>query len=980
MNTNTLPEVASPSDPPALYTAEQMAEHARLLAIEHEVVIRPGANTLLQRLDENESRLRAYNQATYAADQARQITPASEWILDNFFLIEEQIQTARRHFPRRYSRELPRLVGGRSANLPRVYDIVLGFVSHTDTQLEAESIAAFLSSYQLVTPLTLGELWAVPIMMRLALIENLRRITDRLNVNRHDRDLADHWAGRLEETAENQLSQIVVTVADMARAALPFTSSFVAEFHQRLSRLSAAVPLTRGWLDQMLSENNQTVEQLVRAETQSQAADQVSISYTITGLRLLTMRDWRGFVESVSVVDRILRTDPADAYRQMDFTTRDSYRHAVESVARYGGLSEAEVAERAVRLAEAGARENGRGDRIAHVGFYLIGGGRPRLEEGLSLRWPLRTRFENAIRRFPMSYYAGGICALTAFGAAAAILEGRLLGIPVRFLAILLPLLVLCCSQLAVAILNWLSGIFTGPRLLPRLDFSEGVPPEARTMVVVPTLVPDAMAVGRLLEALEIHYLANRDPNLHFALLSDFPDADAETLPTDADLRERLRSGIAGLNERYGSKDGGIFYLFHRPRRWNPSERRWMGCERKRGKISEFNSLLRGGALDAFSDTVGEASILPRIRYVITLDTDTQLPPKAARLLAATMSHPLNRPRFDPQKGVVVEGYTILQPRVSVNLLASRRSWFSRMSSGDVGIDPYTRAVSDVYQDVFQEGSFIGKGIYDVDAFERAVGGRFPENAVLSHDLIESCYARSGLVNDVELYEDHPARYTVDASRRHRWIRGDWQIAFWLLPRVPGGDEKRVDNPFSPLSRWKIFDNLRRSLVPPAILLLLAGIWILLPQFAGSGLVLVVTIVAVPALLSAFYDVSRKPEELPLGLHVASLGASLGRQFGQVLLTFAFLPYEAFLSCDAILRTLWRVLVSRRSLLQWVSAEEEARKGRRELRFVYATMWPAPVVAAAAAAFLFIWQPRHLLSVTPLLALWAGAPWIAWRI
>jgi cyclic beta-1,2-glucan synthetase len=957
-----------------------MAEHARLLAIEHEAVILSGPNGLLQRLDENEHLLREYNRGTYAADQARRITPASEWILDNFYLIEEQIQTARRHFPRRYSRELPRLVSGRSAGLPRVYDIVLGFVSHVDTELQVESIAAFLNSYQVVTPLKLGELWAVPIMLRLALIENLRRITDRLNVNRRDRDLADHWALRLEAMAENQPSQVVVTVADMARADLPLSGSFVAEFHQRLSRSSAAIPLARGWLDQKLSEHSLSVDQLVRADTQSQAADQVSVSHTIAGLRLLVTWDWRGFVESASVVERILRTDPDDVYRQMDFATRDNYRHAIESVARHGEIPEADVAEKAVRLAEDGARENGRADRSAHVGYYLVGGGRPKLEEGIPLRWPFHVGFENAIRRFPVTYYLGSVFCLTALGAAAVVAEGRIMGITHRSLAILSPLLVLCCSQLAVAVVNWLSGIVTGPRLLPRLDYSGGVPPESRTMVVVPTLVPDAVAIAHLLETLEIHYLANRDPNLHFALLTDLPDADAEILPGDDDLRGRLRDGIAGLNQRYGSSKSEIFFLFHRPRLWNESEGRWMGYERKRGKISQLNELLRGGSADAFSDLVGDASILPRIRFVITLDTDTQLPPNAARDLAATMAHPLNRPRFDPETGIVVDGYSILQPRVSVSLLGARRSWFSRMFSGEVGIDPYTRAVSDLYQDVFQEGSFIGKGIYDVDAFERAIGGRFPENTVLSHDLIESCYARSGLVTDVELYEDYPSRYNVDANRRHRWVRGDWQIALWLLPRVPGASAPRLVNPISPLARWKIFDNLRRSLVPPALLLLLVGIWILLPQLAGRAILLVLTIVAVPALLSAFYDVTRKPEELPFGMHVASLGASLGRQFGQVLFTFAFLPYEAFLSCDAILRTLWRLVVTRRNLLQWVSSAEHSRTPRLKLRNSYGTMWFAPVFAAAAAGFLFIWQPPHLFFVGPLLALWMAAPWIAWRI
>jgi cellobiose phosphorylase len=979
METQPQPDTLKPAPEPALHTAEQMAEHARLLAVEHDAVIQQGPNRLLQRLDENERLLSEYNRATYAADRARRITPASEWILDNFYMIEEQIQMARRHFPRRYSRELPRLVAGRSAGLPRVYDIVLGFVSRVDTQLDVASIGAFLNAYQVVTPLKLGELWAIPIMLRLALIENLRRITDRLNVNRHDRDLADRWAQRLEATAESQPSQVVVAVADMAREGLSLSSSFVAEFHQRLSRSSAAVPLARGWLDQRLAENGLTVEQLVRTETQSQAADQVSVSHTISGLRLLATWDWRGFVESVSAVERVLETDPSDAYRQMDFSTRDSYRHAVEAVARYGALAETVVASKAVRLAEEGAREHGRGDRSAHVGFYLVGPGRAGLEQGIRLRLPLRTALESAIRRFPVTYYMGSVIVLTALASAAALAEGRALAMPTRTLAILSPFLVLCCSQLAVAVVNWFSGIFTGPRLLPRLDYSGGLPPEARTMVVVPTLVPDAVGVARLLETIEIHFLANRDPNLHFALLTDFPDAGEETLPEDADLRQRLRDGIAGLNERYG-QSGSVFYLFHRSRRWNPSERRWMGYERKRGKIADLNALLRGGGSEAFSDVVGDASVLARVRYVITLDTDTQLPPNAARTLAATMSHPLNRPRFDADRGVVVEGYTILQPRVSVTLHGAGRSWFSRLFSGDAGIDPYTRAVSDVYQDVFQEGSFIGKGIYDVDAFERAVGGRFPENTVLSHDLLESCYARSGLVTDVELYEEFPSRYIVDARRRHRWIRGDWQIALWLLPRVPGGASGRLDNPLSPLSRWKIFDNLRRSLVPPALLILLLGMWVLTPALAGSATLLVLTIVAVPALLSALYDVARKPEGMPLGVHVGSLGASMGRQFGQVLLIFAFLPYEACLAADAILRTLWRVLVSRRSLLEWTSAAEAGRRSKHRLGNVYAAMASAPLLGLAAALFLFVWKAHTLLVAGPLLALWCGSPWIAWRI
>jgi cellobiose phosphorylase len=981
----TAPPISPPPDEKpaaskALFTVEQLTEHARLLAVGHETVVLRGPNGLLTRLNENERLLREYNRATYAVDQARRITPAAEWILDNFYLIEEQVQMARRHLPRAYSRELPRLLGGRSAGLPRVYDIILGFVSHVDAQLEMDSIAAFLSAYQVVKPLKLGELWAVPIMIRLALIENLRRITDRLNVGRRDRDTADEWALRLETTAENQPSQIIMVVADMARSDIPVSSSFVAEFHQRLSRSAATVPLARSWLEQRLAEQHLTIEQLVREDIQRQAADQVSISHTINGLRLLSAWDWRAFVESESIVERVLRTDPADVYRLMDFATRDSYRHAVEEMARYGAIAESDVAEESVRLAEEGARKQGRDDRAAHVGYYLVGRGRPALESHFPMRRPLRVRVERMVTRLPLLYYLGSVAALTLLGTAAVLLEAWKLGITRRMEIVFTPVLLLSFSQFAVAAINWLSTLVTGPRLLPRLDYSKGIEPDSRTIVAVPTLVPDAGSIDHLLETIEIHFLSNRDSNIFFALLTDFPDADEETLPADAELRARLRDGVTALNSKYSSKKASRFYLFHRPRRWNGPEGRWMAYERKRGKIAEFNAVLRGAGTEAFTDVVGDLEMLRSVKYVITLDTDTQLPRNSAHLLVSTMAHVLNRPAFDPAKGIVVDGYGILQPRVGTSLRGSGRSWFSRLFSGDVGIDPYTKGISDVYQDVFKEGSYIGKGVYDVDAFEKAVGGRFPENAILSHDLLESCYARSALVSDVELYEEFPSRYDVEIRRRHRWIRGDWQIAPWLLRRVPGVDRRRVDNPLTALSQWKILDNLRRSIVPLALLLLLIGTWFLLPGFAGRGTLLVMAIVAAPTLLTAAYDVTRKPRELPFGLHVRSLAASFGRQFGQIALTIIFLPFEAYVSTEAILRTLARMLVTHRRRLEWVSSGEDSRNRVAGLGRFYLFMWFEPFLAVGISAALAVWVPWHLAISWPMIAFWLLSPMVAWRI
>src|SRR5664279_624394 len=596
------------------------------------------------------------------------------------------------------------------------------------------------------------------------------------------------------------------------------------------------------------------------------------------------------------------------------------------------------------------------------------------------MRQPWHTAIERRIHRYPLAFYAGGVLSLTALGTFGLIQPALAVGAHGWKLAFFTLMFLLCASQLAVAVMNWLSTLLVKPRLLPRLDYSAGIAPECQTMVVVPTLLTSSSAVARLVETLEIHYLANRDKHLYFALLTDFQDAPEETRPVDKSLLWRARAGVEMLNAKYHSDRPSIFFLFHRPRRWNPVEGLWMGYERKRGKLTEFNALLRGGANECFSQIVGNTLILPAIKFVITLDTDTQLPRDAARQLAGTLGHPLNRPQFDPVKGVVTEGYGILQPRVGVSLPSASRSWFAKLFAGDVGIDPYTRAVSDVYQDVFQEGSFIGKGIYDVDAFQQAVAGRFPENSVLSHDLIESCHARSALISDVELYEEYPSRYNTDINRRHRWIRGDWQIAQWLLPRVPGSDARRIANPLSGLSQWKILDNLRRSLVPAALLLLLLGNWILLPSLGAIGPLLVLSIVTLPAWLSTAVELFRKSREVSLMLHLRGLLGSCGRQLGQCLLTFVFLPYDAFISVDAISRTLVRLLFTRKRLLEWQTAGDAEGTARSGFAGFYATMWIAPAVALACGLFLALTQSSQLPLAAPILALWLVSPWIAWRI
>ena len=971
------------SEPPLraeLFSVEQLARHAKALAGSHEIASRPASNRLLARLDLNEQVLRAFNRSTLAVMPGRRITPAAEWLLDNFYLIEEQIQLARRHLPSGYSRELPRLLNGPSAGFPRVYDIVLELIAHVDAQIDAEPLRAFIAAYQTAHALKLGELWAIPIMLRLGLIENLQRVTTRLIIAREERDLADGWVGRLEEMAEKSPSHLVVVVARMAESDLPLSSSFVAEFCLRLARQSQVLHLARSWLEQRLREQGLSIEQLVHQESQNQAADQVSVSHSIASLRFLSAMEWMGFVEGLSVVEETLRTDPADVYGRMDFSTRDRYRHAIEFFARHSRLSEAEVARRSIQLAAECAREKGETDRAAHVGYYLIDKGRSILGRRVEVRWPWRASLEKTIRQFPLTFYIGGIGGLTLFAALGFLPRAPTLETESWRFVLFALAFVVGASQLAVALMNWLTTLLVKPRLLPRLDYSLGIDPDYRTMVVVPTMLTSLPGVDRLVETLEIHYLANRDPCVHFALLSDFRDAAQEVMPGDQALVGRARAGVEMLNRKYSPDQPDIFFLFHRPRRWNPGEGVWMGYERKRGKLTEFNALLRGGSADCFSEIVGVRALLPQIKFVITLDTDTQLPREAARRLVGTLAHPLNRPEFDQARGVVTEGYGILQPRVGVSLPSARRSWFVRLFAADAGIDPYTREVSDVYQDLFREGSFIGKGIYDVDAFQRAMEGRFPENTVLSHDLLEACYARSALVSDVEFYEEHPSRYNVDIDRRHRWIRGDWQIAPWLLPRVPCSGVGRMANPLSVLSQWKLLDNLRRSLVPIALLLMTAAVWAYLPEFSVVGPLAVLVIIMLPGVLATTVTAVRKPLGLPLAMHLRSVAGSCGRQAGQFFLTVAFLPYDALVSLDAIGRTLLRLLVTRKRLLEWQTSGDSERASHAGLAGFYATMWIAPVIALATGFFLVNREPDQLASAGTVLGLWLLAPWIAWKI
>jgi len=961
-----------------LFSAVQMEQHGKNLAAAHQLTSVRAPDQLLARLTENEHTLIDVCALLMTAVTAtRRIAPAGEWLLDNFYLIEEQIRTAKRHLPKGYSRELPRLLNGISAGLPRVYDLALEIIAHGDGRVDPENLSRFVAAYQTVTPLKLGELWGIPIMLRLALIENLRRVAVRIAASRTDQNLADGWADQMTAMVESDPKNLLLVIADMARSTPPMSSTFVAELARRLQGQSSALALPLTWIEQQLVESGLTIEQLVQVENQQQAADQVSISNSIGSLRFLGAMDWREFVETMSAVEQTLRNDPGAVYGRMDFSSRDRYRHVVEKIAKNSRLSESEVAHHAIDLAQESALKNAHDERAAHVGFYLIDQGLAQLERRAKACWCTVESLRQRSRQFPLFLYLGAILLLTALLTGNLLVEAQ--GLPGGWLPLLGLLAVFGTSHLAVALVNWLATLLTTPDPLPRMDFSSGIPPEARTLVVTPTMLTSTRNIEELIEALEVRFLANRDDSLHFGLLTDFGDASEEILPGDEALVQLAAQRIAALNEQYPRDRGDTFFLFHRPRRWNPQERVWMGYERKRGKLADLNALLRGDAQERFSQVVGDTALLSSVKYVITLDTDTQLPRDAARELVGAIMHPLNRAHYDAQQQRVTAGYGILQPRVAVSLPGANRSRYARLYGSDAGIDPYTQAVSDVYQDGFQEGSFIGKGIYEVDTFEQAVSGRFPENRILSHDLLEGCYARSGLLSDVQLYEDYPACYSADVNRRYRWIRGDWQIAQWLLPQVPGLDGALQKNPLSALSRWKLADNLRRSLAPAALTLLFILGWTVM-ESPGFWTVAILGILFIPALATSLLNALRKPGDVRWSQHFRAAIHALSQHFVQAAFAMACLPYEAFFSLDAMIRTIWRMRVTHQRLLEWTASGDQNRQRRQDLVTFYRMMAVAPALTGVTALGLAMAKPLVLIVAGPMLLLWFASPAIAWWI
>ncbi len=956
-----------------LFGVERLEQHGESLAAAQPVTACPPiVRPLRRRLADNAAALlTAYRASASELERGRRVVPAAEWLLDNYHVVEEQIREIRDDLPPGYYRQLPKLASGPFAGYPRVFGLAWAFVAHTDSHLDLELLRRFIAAYQRVQPLSIGELWAVAITLRIVLVENLRRLVDQIGQGRAERAEADALADALL-TPGCAASALATDIARRSPAAL--SEIFAAQLARRLRDQDPKTNPALNWLDERLQQQGSSVEQAVQHAQQRQGASNVSVRNVITSMRLISAIDWAKLFESVSLVDA--RLDADGSFGRMDFPTRNLYRSAIEQLARSAPLSELAIAEQALAKAHSTAAPGILGEHWSEPGYHLIGGGRRAFEAHIGFRSP------------PSLWLGrlGGRLGILGYVGATLLLSGLLLGVTVYVLQVpglgdggwqwlaLVGALFVPFSEAAVALVNRAVTGGVGAAILPGLELADGIPEELRTLVVVPTLLGGEAELLEQIEQLEVHYLTGTRGDLSFALLADGIDARQSVLERDVRLLKLGAAAIERLNRRHAPAPGGPrFLLLYRQRRFNPQERRWIGWERKRGKLHELNRLLRGATDTSFASLGESGPTVPSgVRFVITLDADTRLPRETLRRLIGKMAHPLNQPLFEAATQRVVSGYAILQPRVTPALPLGREgSLYQRVFSGPGGMDPYAAAVSDVYQDLFGEGSYTGKGIYDVDAFEAAMAGRIGENSVLSHDLFEGIFARAGLASDVEVVEEAPARFDVVAQRLHRWTRGDWQLLPWIIGHWRG--EWAV--PW--VGRSKMLDNLRRSLLAPSAALALLFSWLLPMPQALFGSLLLVGSLALPACLPVCLGLWPRRRGIGLRHHFSAWAAELRRALLQTLLSLAFLADQAWRMGDAIVRTLLRMFVTRRHLLEWTTSAQSVGKPRPGLAISYLQMVGGTSLILGAAALVLYLQPSSLALGVPFMLLWALAPALA---
>ncbi len=961
-----------------VFGRERLEQHSESLARAQRVTDRaPRVLRLHQRLADNEKELLAAHRIlAKAVAEGHSVTPGAEWLINNSHVVEEQIRDVRKNLPLSYYEQLPKLAEGPLAGYPRIVGVAWAYVAHSDSRFDGEMLRAFVDAYQRVDVLKIGELWALPLTLRLVLVENLRRAARRIVASREQRKDADDFADRIARNPD--LTQSVLKSSTIVNPRDDLKSAFVVQLVHRLGDGTGDLGSARDWLRDQLTQFNLTSEDVVRQEHHSIAATNNSVRHIIRSMRIMPDINWPDFFESVSRVDVAFNVNPS--FSEMDFATRNAYRNEIERLARGAPIPEYEIAQCAVRMAECLPMDA----KTRDPGYFLLGNGGRVLEAEIGFRRRWREMPAAITQKGGLLGYISSIVflALAFLALPALALVGQ--NVPSSVLIFLVLAGFLPAFDLAIAIVNQAIAFEIQPRMIPGLELAQGVPGNGRTVIAVPALLSDADSIDGLINRLEIHHLATQQENVFYVLVSDWSDSQTETANGDAELLDRARAGVERLNLLHPglTADEERFYLLHRRRKWNAGESTWMGWERKRGKLHELNRLLRGATDTSFIAGEAQAIVCPSlIKYVLTLDADTRLPRDVVRRLVGKMLHPLNRPVYSAVEQRVVDGYGLLQPRVSPSLpTAQDASLYQRLFSSAGGIDAYAGAISDVYQDLFGEGSFAGKGIYDIDAFEAAMSGRFPENAILSHDLIEGLYARAGLASDVEIIEEFPSRYDVARAREHRWVRGDWQLLPWIITgradfsiaQHRGGRDR-----LKALGRWKMIDNLRRSLTPVSIVAALVIGWHQPLPAAALWTVFIATSIGVPTFLAIAANLAGNSNNTTQKSHFTALGGDAMLAAAQSSLHLTLVADKAYTMTDAVVRTLYRVFVSRRKLLEWTTAAQAKSMAAATIAAYYKRMSGGVLTGMVALGLVTLSGSDGAKIALPVVALWLAAPAIA---
>ncbi len=961
-----------------LFNEDRLLEHAQPLAETHKnTLFATHNNKLLTRLNENAQVLLESNiLLSQASERGEQITPAGSWLIDNYYLMNAQIQTIKFDLSSRYYKELPELSDGCFSGLPRVFEIAWALVAHTDSHIEPKTICQFLSVYQKSSPLLIRELWAIPCQIKLVLIENLRRVADKICQNLQKQKQADSLANTLTINNNYSNKKMLEILSKVNTETLDL--AFLVQFSHRMKGRDPQKDPALLWIEGILQEKGTDFDQVIHKDLQEQSSLNATIKNIITSIRLITTLDWNNIVEEISSVSQIFYSH--NGFSEMDPATRNLYSKAVETLAKGSAYTECEIAQKVASLAAIERAKTSSDLRRSDPGYYLLAEGRPWLEAELKFHAPLRVQIGQGCRRLGITGYSLAVTLLTLLVLTAflSLMNGNLSD---RVVFALIILGFIPATDAVVAGINRFLMWAVRVSELPALELREGVTAPLRTMVVVPTLLTRRSSIVEMVKRLEKHYLSSRDGEIYFALLTDWTDSPTESRKDDQDLLDVATREIARLNRTYGAGSAGTrFLLLHRKRLWSISEGKWIGWERKRGKLHELNRLLRGATNTSFLN-LSDQRIPQDVRYIVTVDSDTRLPHEVVRRLVGKIAHPLNNARFDPKEGRVTEGYAVLQPRVTPSLPEARQSTlFQRVFSSPNGIEPYTAAVSDLYQDMFAEGSFAGKGIYEIDTFEAALAGRVPDGTLLSHDLFEGVFARAGLVTDIEVIEEYPTDYLVSVTRLNRWVRGDWQLLPWIFSWMGHFPTIGIKTrPLTGIARWKMLDNLRRSLsAPMAIGALFVG-WFLGLHNAAVWSLCIVSTIAIPAALPLLVDIIRRRRGETFRSYFSLLTVDLKRTVLTTALCFAFLADQACLMGDAIIRTLGRVFVTRKHLLQWVTAAQATEAPREQMQGYFRQMSGAVLTGLLAVGVMFVAGPSVWIIILPFAIAWCLSPAIAWK-